>query len=95
MPSSSSRPHSIRFRDEDWEEIDALARIAGITPNKWVVRAARGQAELEKAENAEKAEAIAERERIRAAAFPQGEAKCPHKFVPKGNYCYECRLKKW
>lgn len=88
-----SRPVSIRFNVDDKEEWKAHARTQGMSFNKWVVLACRGQFELERAEAREKADVIAEREALQKAAFPDQGEKCGH--VQKGQFCYQCSATRW
>jgi hypothetical protein len=88
-----SKARSWRMSDEYLARFQACADRAGLSLNRWGIRAMVQQADLEEAEAREQEQAIAERERVRSAAFPQGPAKCNH--VVKGQWCYRCDKKKW
>lgn len=90
MPSKTT---SVRFNVDEKEEWANWARSQSMTFNKWIVRACRGQYEMERAETKERDEAIAERERIQKAAYPLGDEKCRH--VVQGQWCYRCNKKRW
>jgi hypothetical protein len=89
-----SKARSWRMSDEYLARFQACADRAGLSLNRWGIRAMVQQADLEEAEAREQEQAIAERERVRSAAFPQGP-KCPCVGIPSGGYCYRCNTKKW
>lgn len=90
---SSTKTFTVRTTEDRHERWKLVAKSRDMSFNKWLVRAAESQAELDEAETRERAEQIVEREILKKVAFPDQGEKCKH--VQKGQFCYMCNRKRW